>query len=126
MKSLKVLVVDDEPGIRQLMADALSAQGHAAMCAKNGVEAVASLAVLSVDVVFLDIRMPRGDGLVALAKIKRLWPGLPVVMITGGGRHDEIEQGFRLGANACILKPFSLRELAETMESLASEAQEAA
>ena len=50
MKALNILVVDDEPGIRDLMTDALSAQGHAVLCAANGVEAVASTASRPVDI----------------------------------------------------------------------------
>ena len=111
MKAMKILVADDEPGIRDLISEALSAHGHTVLTAENGVEAVACLAGESVDVVFLDIRMPRGDGLTALKEMRRLWPELPVVMITGGCRRDEVEQGFALGAFSCSLKPFSLNDI---------------
>ena len=69
MKAMKILVADDEPGIRDLISEALSAHGHTVLAAENGVEAVACLAGESVDVVFLDIRMPRGDGLTALKEM---------------------------------------------------------
>jgi two-component system response regulator (stage 0 sporulation protein F) len=126
MKALKILVVDDEPGICELMADALSEQGHTVLCAENGVEAVARLAGEHVDIAFLDIRMPKGDGLTALREIRRLWPDLPVIMITGAGKRDEVEEGFRLGALSCLLKPFSLDDIAETINSFALGAREAA
>ena len=126
MKAMKILVADDEPGIRDLISEALSAHGHTVLTAENGVEAVACLAGESVDVVFLDIRMPRGDGLTALKEMRRLWPELPVVMITGGCRRDEVEQGFALGAFSCLLKPFSLNDILEVIEVFSSEAKEAA
>lgn len=111
MKPFRVLVVDDEPGIRELIHDTLSRRGHAVVCAANGVEAVALLAQGQMDIVFLDIRMPNGDGLTALHEIRRLWPSLPVVMITGCGQQEAIDQSLALGPLLCLIKPFSMRDV---------------
>jgi len=111
MKSSKVLVADDEPGIRSLIEDALSRYGHEVQCVENGVDAIKALSNNSFDVVFLDIRMPNGDGLTALKEIRSLWPNLSVVMITGCGQPEMIDKSMDLGSLACLVKPFSMRDV---------------
>lgn len=118
MKPLGILVVDDEQGIRDLMRDALSLEGHQVVCAQNGTEAIELLLSNKVDVVFLDIRMPKGDGLTALREIRRLNPALPVVMITGCGKRQVIDEAIRLGCDACLIKPFSMRDVVGMLEVL--------
>jgi two-component system response regulator AtoC len=118
MKPLGILVVDDEQGIRDLMRDALSLEGHRVMCAQNGTEAIELLSSNKVDVVFLDIRMPKGDGLTALREIRRLNPALPVVMITGCGKRQVIDEAIQLGCDACLIKPFSMRDVVGMLEVL--------
>ena len=118
MKPLGILVVDDEQGIRDLMRDALSLEGHQVICAQNGTEAIELLLSNKVDVVFLDIRMPKGDGLTALREIRRLNPALPVVMITGCGKRQVIDEAIQLGCDACLIKPFSMRDVVGMLEVL--------
>ena len=118
MKPLGILVVDDEQGIRDLMRDALSLEGHQVICAQNGTEAIELLSSNKVDVVFLDIRMPKGDGLTALREIRRLNPALPVVMITGCGKRQVIDEAIQLGCDACLIKPFSMRDVVGMLEVL--------
>lgn len=125
MRPLDVLVADDEKGIRDLLKDALTRQGHSVTCASNGVEALAQVAARDLDTVFLDIRMPNGDGLTVLREIKAMRPGLPVVMITGCG--DQVVKGEALsgGCCACLIKPFSTRDvlgMLDVVESLLDEA----
>jgi len=126
MKNMHVLVVDDEPGIRDLLSDTLAGYGHQVTCAENGVEAIARLAGLGIDIVFLDIRMPKGDGLTALKDIHALWPALPVVVITGGGTPETLNEAFRLGATACMTKPFSLTAVTDMLETFGPELEDAA
>jgi len=120
---MKILVVDDEPEARRLIRDALSRDGHVVLEAENGLEAVASLDAEPVDAVFMDIRMSRGDGLTALERIRALYPSLPVVMITGCGRNDMIEEAIRLGAVACLVKPFSMGDVVGMLDVLDADSQ---
>ena len=120
MDGLDILVVDDEQGIRDLLRDALSRHGHAVTCAENGVDAVSCVANGKVDAVFLDIRMPKGDGLTALKRIKSLHPKLPVVMITGYGQPDQPTEALELGSFACLVKPFSTRDVVAMLDVLQS------
>lgn len=126
MRQLNVLVVDDEPGIRELISDALSRHGCAVSCAENGVEAVARVAEYHSDIVFLDIRMPKGDGITALREIHKLWPELPVILITGGTDPETLKNVFEMGASACLIKPFSLADIAHMLDAYGPQLADAA
>ena len=125
MRPLRILVVDDEQGIRDLLRDAFAQKGHNVTCAENGVEAIARVASSRVDAVFLDVRMPKGDGLTALKEMKTLWPSLPVVMITGCNQCDFTKEAFRLGTFACLIKPFSVRDLVAMLDVLQTQIEDA-
>lgn len=118
MKSIRILVADDEVGIRDLMHDALGSVGHNVVCVDNGVDAVEWVKTNPVDVVFLDIRMPKGDGLTALKNIIRQRPSLPVVMITGCGQAETIDETIESGCFACLVKPFSIRDVLAILDML--------
>lgn len=123
MRPIKILAVDDEPEARRLIRDALSRDGYVVLEAENGLETVASLDAEPVDAVFMDIRMSRGDGLTALERIRALYPSLPVVMITGCGRNDMIEEAIRLGAVACLVKPSSIGDVVGMLDVLDADSQ---
>ena len=110
MERLSILVVDDEQGIRDVMEELFVSEGHRVACAVNGVEAVARAAGGGVDIVFMDIRMPKGDGLTALKEIKSLWPSMPVIIMTGYHSNEMTAKAQALGADACLLKPFNLND----------------
>lgn len=116
MKSLNILVADDEPGILNLMKDALTRHGHKVTCVENGVDAVNTLNKGNFDMIFMDIRMPRGDGLTALKQIQAKWPELPVIIITGCGQRDLIDEVVNMGSFACLVKPFSIRDVIAMVE----------
>lgn len=116
MKSSKVLVADDEPGIRSLIVDALSRYGHEVHCAENGIDAIIELSHSRFDVVFLDIRMPKGDGLTTLKEIRKQWPGIKVIMITGYAQSEMVDKSMDLGSIACLIKPFSMRDVISMLE----------
>jgi DNA-binding NtrC family response regulator len=111
MKQLSILVADDEAGILSLMNDALTRYGHKVTCAEDGIEALEILQSGKFDIIFLDIRMPRGDGLTALKQIQKNWPSIPVVIITGCGQRDLIDEVVNSGSFACLVKPFSIKDV---------------
>ena len=116
MKRLSVMVVDDEPGIRDLFSDVITMRGHEAICAASGSEALSLLRSNRVDVIFLDIRMPNGDGISALKQIRKLKPMPAVVMITGCGRRDIVDEAMDLGSFLCLMKPFSISDVTGVLD----------
>jgi two-component system response regulator HydG len=106
-----ILVIDDDPFMRDACHQALTKQGHAVTLAKNGREGLSRLEKWAFDLVLLDLKMPREDGLFVLARIKDLDPDAIVVMITGHGSIETAVQAIKLGAFDFIAKPFTPDEL---------------
>lgn len=106
MKS--VLVVDDEQGIREVLADILSDEGYRVHTAENGVEALQALAVELIDCVILDVWLPGKGGLDVLADVRREYPRIPVIIISGHGTIDMAVRAVKQGAYDFLEKPLSL------------------
>jgi len=83
-----VLVIDDERGVRQALASILEDEKHRALCAEDAVVGIKLLEENKVDLVFLDVLLPRLGGLEALGQIRERWPALEVAMISGHGSID--------------------------------------
>jgi two-component system OmpR family response regulator len=105
-----ILVVDDDPHIRQLLVFALAKAGLLAREAKDGEEALAMVAEQAPDLMILDINMPRLDG---LEVCRRLRPDTPTPILFLSSRDDEIDRvvGIELGGDDYVVKPFSPREV---------------
>lgn len=115
---MKILIVDDEVEVRDLLADSVRQQGHEAIVAGSGEEGLALLAQHQPDAVFLDLVMPGVSGLEVLRQIRQRDRNLPVVVITGHASAKQIEAAKRLGVTDCIQKPFVLNQLDEALEHL--------
>jgi two-component system nitrogen regulation response regulator NtrX len=102
-----ILVVDDEPNIRRMVARLLEAEGYSTREAAHGEAALAAVEVEEPDVVLLDLAMPELDGLGALGKLKERWPALPVVMMSGRATLTDAVQATKLGAFHFIEKPLT-------------------
>jgi signal transduction histidine kinase/HD-like signal output (HDOD) protein len=107
----RILVVDDEQHIRDILSETLRDAGYTVETAQNGEEGVLKLRSGSFDLVLLDIRMPIHSGLDVLKLLRRNGGGPPVVIITGLASSEELEEALRLGAAKCIRKPFHLKTL---------------
>ncbi len=107
-EKLDVLVVDDQPGVRQLLGIIVTELGDKVREAQNGKEAVDQVKKWQPDLVIMDIRMPVMGGVDALEKIKTLRPDLPVVMMTAYGSEEALEDLRRKGAVMCLTKPFDV------------------
>jgi DNA-binding response OmpR family regulator len=110
-----VLVVDDEPGVRDLLTVALEAEGYATEAAADGVAAVARLARDGIDLVLLDLTMPGLDGLTVCRQVRARTPPaqpyLPILMLTALIAIADQREGFAAGADDYILKPFDVETL---------------
>jgi two-component system nitrogen regulation response regulator NtrX len=110
MAGERVLIVDDEKGIRTTLAAILGDEGYRPLAVGSGPEALARIGEEVPDLVILDIWLPEIDGIDTLAEIKRQWPELPVIMISGHGTIETAVKATKLGAYDFIEKPLSLEK----------------
>jgi CheY-like chemotaxis protein len=116
----RVLVVDDERPIRDVVAEALGESGYEVQTAPNGAEALQRIARWRPDVVVLDLMMPVLDaaGFIHLLRLNPSSANLPVIILTAAYEPYEAARG--LGATACLTKPFTLEELLTAVEHAAA------
>jgi CheY-like chemotaxis protein len=105
---MKILIVDDEPQVAEILAKSLGREGHQATIATSGEQALSLVSAHDPDALFLDVSMPGMNGLDVLAEVRRRRPSLPVVVITGHATPDEVEQVKKMGAVDVIEKPAPL------------------
>ncbi|MDX6400882.1 MAG: hypothetical protein QOF27_1488 [Gaiellaceae bacterium] len=112
-----ILLVDDEDSIQKLLAYPLEREGFRVLQARDGEEALAQFAAEHVDLVVLDIMLPKLDGL-EVCKRLRAESAVPIIMLTA--RDDELDKvlGLELGADDYITKPFSIREFRSRVRAL--------
>lgn len=110
-RSNRVLVVDDEPAVREALGAALEAEGYEVALARDGQEALRSLKQERFDLVFLDVLLPRIGGASVLKAIKRRDPEAIVVIITGHPRHNETLAALEFGPAMLLPKPIKLADI---------------
>jgi DNA-binding response OmpR family regulator len=118
MAIARVVVVEDEPAIRRGVADALRASSYDVEEAADGVQGLEAALRLGVDLVLLDLLLPRRDGLEVLAELRKIRPTLPVIILTARGTEDDRVRGLKMGADDYMVKPFSARELLARVEAV--------
>ncbi len=106
-----ILVVDDEPGVRDMLQDALNGAGYRVQCATNGADGLDQLRRRSADLCIVDINMPTMNGFEFLEKLRAHDAKTPVLMLTARDSSDDVEFGLRQGADDYVKKPFSVEEL---------------
>lgn len=106
-----ILIVDDEPGLRDLLQDALEGAGYEVACASNGADGLDQLRRRSADLCVLDINMPTMNGFEFLERLRAHDTKTPVLMLTARDSSDDVERGLRVGADDYVRKPFNLEEL---------------
>lgn len=108
--STKVLVVDDDPTLNELVRLNLERKGFAVYCAEDGEEALRLAYQIHPDVIILDIMMPRVDGYEVCRRLRSL-TDVPILFLTAKSRDTDVLRGFDVGGDDYMRKPFSLREL---------------
>lgn len=106
-----ILVVDDDPAVCDTVEDALHLAGHTTIRATNGLTAIDRLRTDRVSLVVLDVNMPKMDGFEVLRKMRTLNFDTPVILLTARHGRSDVVEGFRLGADDYVTKPFGLEEL---------------
>src|SRR6476660_5409878 len=113
----RILIVDDERGIRSTLSGILGDEGYRPVAAGTGHEALARIGEEVPDLVILDIWLPEMDGIEVLAEVKRQWPELPVVMMSGHGTIETAVKATKLGAYDFVEKPLSLEKMLVTLQN---------
>lgn len=117
MPKIQVLVCDDEEGVRESLKLILSGDCNLSFSV-NGEEAVEHVKRHDPDLVIMDIKMPKMNGLEALSQIKKLKPQIRVMIITGYESDDVAAQAIRLGADDYLTKPFNRETVRAKMQKL--------
>lgn len=112
----RVLVVDDEQGLRDLLHMTLEAEGYQVMTACDGLEALTLMEKEKFQLVITDIMMPNMDGIKLLEEIKKKDGQIEVIVVTGYGHIETVEHALKKGAYECILKPYSIDKIIKAVE----------
>lgn len=121
----KILIAEDEPDIRDLVAFTLRFAGHEVVAVGNGEEAVKAAPQVLPDLILMDVRMPRMTGYEACEKMKQdpSVANIPVVFLSAKGQDSEIRTGLDAGAAEYLLKPFAPAELTMRVTELLAKYQ---
>jgi two-component system response regulator (stage 0 sporulation protein F) len=111
----RLLIVDDQQGIRLLLNEVLKKEGYVTYLAANGAEALRYAEEESMDCVLLDMKIPGMDGIEILKCLKEKWPQLPVFMMTAYGELDVVQEALELGAIRYFTKPFDIFEVRDAV-----------
>ena len=117
MSNIQILVVDDESRMRKLVKDFLQREGYSVLEAGDGMEAMDIFYEQKIDLVILDVRMPRMDGWQTCREIRRD-STVPIIMLTARSEERDELQGFELGVDEYISKPFSPKILVARVGAL--------
>lgn len=108
-----ILVIDDDAQIRALLDRFLSKEGHQVLLAENGDQGLSTCAATEIELVVTDILMPEKEGLESIMEIRKHWPDMPIMAISGGGRlpaSTYLDLARKLGASPTLQKPFTREE----------------
>ena len=120
MPVMRILVVEDDPLVAEVLAEAIRGAGDEALVALDGAEALNVLSAIPVGGVFMDLVMPGLSGLAVLAQIRKRHPLLPVAVISGHAVGETAAKAKGLGAVAVLEKPTTLAQLTEILSKFRS------
>ena len=120
---MRILVVEDEPALRDGIVDLLSGDGHTVTAVGDGMAGVETGLKDPFDVVVLDLMLPRLDGMEVCRRLRSARPGMPILMLTARGSEDDKVRGLIEGADDYVTKPFSARELLARIRVLGRRSQ---
>jgi DNA-binding response OmpR family regulator len=113
-----ILVVEDDSAIRRGVVDALTFAGYGTLQSGDGAEAARLATTATIDLILLDLVLPKQGGFEILKAVRATRPTLPVIILTARGDESDRVNGLRLGADDYVVKPFSIRELLARVEAV--------
>ena len=116
--SNKIMFVEDEEDLTLIVADTLRGEGYEVVTAVDGEDGLEKFKTEGADIVVADVMMPKMDGFTMSKEIRKLSPTVPLLFLTAKSTIDDVEQGFEIGANDYLKKPFELRELIVRIKAL--------
>lgn len=109
--SKKILIVDDQKGVRRLLEELFKKDDWIVSTAADGREAISSVSELQPDIILMDMKMPNINGLEASKQILALYPQMSIIMMTAYGEMDVIKDALQAGVKKCVTKPFDIMSL---------------
>lgn len=116
--SLRVLIVEDEPALREALVDLLGRDGHDVVAVGDGATALERGTRDAYDLVLLDLMLPRMNGIDVCRGLRAARPSLPILMLTARGSEEDKVNGLQVGADDYVTKPFGARELLARVRAL--------
>jgi two-component system OmpR family response regulator len=115
---IKILIVDDEAGVRELLKDALKLAGFETLTANDGMSALTALRSFTPDIMIIDINMPLMDGFELVERLRKNGNDVPVLMLSARADRVDVTRGLTLGADDYVVKPFGLEELVLRLKAI--------
>jgi len=117
----KILIVDDQKGVRRLLEELFKKEGWEVRSAGDGLEAIQKVEELVPDLILMDVKMPNMNGLEATHEIMERNSGIPIIMMTAYGEIEVVKQALDAGVKRCISKPFDIMALRDMVNKLMME-----
>lgn len=114
----KVLVVDDQNGVRRLLEELFKKEGYEVTAAADGVESLEKVKTSSPDLILMDMKMPNMNGLEASQEIRKINSNIPIIMMTAYGETDVAQKALELGVRKYITKPFDILALRDMVREV--------
>jgi len=118
MKDIRILLCEDDPSLGRLLSDYLKAKGFEVTWAQDGVEGLKAYHRDTYDFVVLDVMMPRKDGFQVAEEIRLESRSIPILFLTARSTKDDTLEGFKVGADDYMTKPFSMEELVLRIQAI--------
>ncbi len=116
----KILIVDDQKGVRRLLEELFKKDGWEVELAADGKEAVEKADKFLPDIILMDMKMPNMNGLEASQIILKKYNNLDIIMMTAYGEMDVVKEALDAGVKRCITKPFDIIDLRNTVNQMAT------
>jgi len=114
----KILIVDDQKGVRRLLEELFKKEGWSVYIASDGLEAIGAVKEVIPDIVLMDMKMPNMNGLESSALILNQFPDMRIIMMTAYGEMDVVKKALEAGVKRCITKPFDILSLRDLVNEL--------
>ncbi len=117
----KILIVDDQKGVRRLLEELFKKEGWSVYIAADGLEAISMVKEAIPDIVLMDMKMPNMNGLESSAVILKEFPDMIIIMMTAYGEMDVVKKALEVGVKRCLTKPFDILSLRDLVNELVLE-----